>query len=80
MAVYNQVSKPNSPNDQGPDDPNDKKINSESSHESRNPEVTHIENEGTRMDHNVLSGQWHQVSEPTHFTAASSPTRKRDFA
>lgn len=83
MAVYSQVSKPTTPDD--PDDPNDRKITpprdeSSESHDNQRPEVTHAESAGTRMDHNVLDTQWQQVSEPTHFTAASSPTRKRDFA
>ncbi|XP_028411191.1 stomatin-like protein 2, mitochondrial [Dendronephthya gigantea] len=83
MAVYNQVSKPTTPDD--PDDPSDRKIKPHSnetleSHDNQRSDTMHSEDSGTRMDHNVLNTDWQQVKEPTHFTAASSPTRKRDFS
>jgi hypothetical protein len=83
MAVYGQLSKPTTPEDPSPDDPSNKKMTPPSdesieSHEIKRSERTHAE--GTRMDYDVLNTQWQQVSEPSHFTAANSPTRKRDFS
>ena len=82
MAVYSQVSKPTTPDDPPPDDPRNRKITPPSnealeSHDNERPNVTHTESAGTRKDHDVLNSL---MSEPTHFTAASSPTRKRDFS
>ena len=85
MAVYTQVSKTPEGDDPAPDDPNNRKMTPSSNeslelHHNKDPEVTNVRSEGTRMDHNVLNTHWQQVSEPSHFTAANSPTRKRDFS
>ena len=85
MAVYSQVSKPSTPEDPNPDDPNDRKMTPPSdesieSHDIKRSEGMHTEGQGAKMDYDVLNTHWQQVSEPTHFTAANSPTRKRDFS
>lgn len=85
MAVYTQVSKTPAPDDPAPDDPDNRKmtlLSNESSepHDHKVLEVMNAKGEGTRMDHDVLNTHWQQVPEPSHFTAANSPTRKRDFS
>ena len=83
--MYSQVSKPITPEDPNPDDPKDRKMTPPSdesieSHDMKRSEGMHTEGQGTKMDYDVLNTHWQQVSEPSHFTAANSPTRKRDFS
>ncbi|XP_046864879.1 stomatin-like protein 2, mitochondrial [Xenia sp. Carnegie-2017] len=84
MAVYNQVSKPTLSSEPPSDDPNDGTKNRPSYNEKdglkdNSLESTQNENDSIKMDYNESNTEWGRMSEPSHFTVAGSPTRKRDF-
>lgn len=84
MAVYNQVSKPTLSSEPPSDEPNDGTRNRPSHNEKdglkdNSLEPTQNENDSIKMDYNESNTEWGRMSEPSHFTVAGSPTRKRDF-
>ena len=94
MAVYGQLARPSSPNDDTPNDPDNRRStqpptnSSELSQNNKTVDSPRSKSEagtGSKVDareHDVFYSEWKQVpssSEPPHFTAATSPTRKRDF-
>ena len=94
MAVYGQLARPSTPNDDTPNDPDNRRSTqpqTNSSEPSQNHKMVDssrskseagTESKVDAREHDVFYSQWKQVpssSEPPHFTAATSPTRKRDF-
>ncbi|WP_395239520.1 hypothetical protein, partial [Salmonella sp. s54412] len=90
MAVYGQLTKPSYPS--SPDEePTNKgtRLSSSNLSDSDRTENSFGSENGTKaelkmdtQEHNVSSSQWQQIpelSQTSHFTAADSPTRKRDF-
>lgn len=94
MAVYGQLTRPSPPNDDTPNDgPDDRRISKSATNfsersQNHKTETVRKSQAGTESnldsrEHDVFYNQWKQgapSSEPSHFTAANSPTRKRDFS